>query len=235
MNLEEQLRESMRLTDPQTIQALLHGIEDAGRYQRSLKGIYDHGASHKEFREAVTRLHNALAKLARGTAGKDTNLTNAKHYLSMIPKDYRTLFDQQDRDFYFSEPWPPGSTRFEAAIDGLRAMPSTEQQARAERLRGIVESLIDDLATPGKGGARKEAKRCIMGIQCLMRHFSEALPDNPITPKTDSLFYRYVVVWMEFANYAVDQKPTPERHIQNAIANLGNLKNSPFNVPRCKP
>jgi len=224
VNLEEQLRESMRLTDPRTMQALIAGLDDARIYQSSLQGMHDHGSSHKEFKEAATRLHNALAKLARGTAGTDTNLTNAKTYASIIPKNYRTLLDQQDRDFYFSEPWPPGSTRFEAAIDGLRAMPSTKQQARAERLRGIVESLIDDLAAPGKGGARKEAKRCILGIQCLMQHFREALPDNPITSKTDSLFYRYVVIWMEFAGYGTDQKPTPERHIQNAIDLLGDSK-----------
>lgn len=231
MNLSKRLSENLNITDPSTAKALEFGIQDARGYQSTLQTIYDHGVTLKDFRETVTRLHNALAKLGRGTAGTATSLTNVKHYLAMIPKDYRALLDTIDREFFFSEPWHPDRSRFEGIALTLGAMAEDERKRQAERLRALTESLLNDIREPGKGSARMQARRCILGIQCLMNHFHDALPDHPVTAKRGSVFYRYVVIWMEYAGYATDaknEKPTPERHIQNAIDDLGNWKTLPL-------
>lgn len=224
MNQQERLTMDLNLKDAKTIQALAFGLEDASGYQGRLNAVHNHGVTLKDFRETVTRLHNALAKLGRGTAGTATNLTNVKHYLAMIPKDYRALLDTLDREFFFSEPWQPDRSRFEGIALTLGAMSDDERKRQAERLRAITEALLNDIREPGKGSARMQARRYMLGIQCLANHYQEAMPGHPVTAKRDSLFYRYVLIWMESAGYATDQKPTPERHIQNAIDDLGNWK-----------
>jgi hypothetical protein len=224
MNHHERLTMDLNLNDPRTIEALAFGIEDAKGYQAKLNSVHNHGVTLKEFRETLNRLHNSLAKLARGTAGTNANVKNVKYYLMMIPEDWRALLDTIDRDFYFSEPWHPDRSRFEGIALALGDMSGDHRKAQAERLRAIAGTVLDDIREPGQGGAKMQARRYMLGIQCLANHFQEAMPGHPVTAKRDSLFYRYVLIWMESAEYAVDQKPTPERHIQNAIDDLGNWK-----------
>src|SRR5690554_4435225 len=178
MNPHERLTMDLNLTDCKKIEALAFGLEDASGYQTRLNAVHNHGVTLKEFRETVTRLHNSLAKLGRGTAGTTANLKNVKQYLTMIPEDYRALLDTIDRDFYFSVPWHPDRSRFEGIALALGDMSDDERKAQAERLRAIAGAVLDDIREPGQGGARMQARRYMLGIQCLANHFQEAMPEH---------------------------------------------------------
>ena len=221
IDLNERIRIDLNLSDKKTIQALVYGMQDATGYQEQLAEIHDHGMTLKEYREKITRLHNALAKLERDTADTEGNLKRAASALQAIPARHRRLLDTVDKGFYFSEPWEPNISRFERVLCKLMKLSKSDRQRTAAQLRTIVQAVQKDVATPGQGGARKQAKRYTMAIQCLAQHFQEAMPRHPITAKPESLFSRYVTLWFEWRGLYVGQ---PDRHIQNALVDLSKWK-----------
>jgi hypothetical protein len=72
-----------------------------------------------------------------------------------------------------------------------------------------VNGMFADLKTPGKGGAKRDARRYIPQIQLLAKHFIEATGLAP-SAKDESAFSDYV-------KFALRIEGSPRKHIENAL------------------
>jgi hypothetical protein len=178
------------------LKLLNFGIDDAIGYQRQVGSIFDTGTGFKDLKENLIRLNNALDKIKRGTADVDGNIRRVKTAISKIPHKLLEYLDILDRDLVLNETYDPKQSAFARIACSLDNMVEQERIKQSVRLGIITTKMIEELAPPGKGGARNQARKYNMGIQCLARHFKEVYPDRPLSSKYDSYFYRYVLRWL---------------------------------------
>ncbi|MGJ7456965.1 hypothetical protein [Halomonas sp. RA08-2] len=216
MTHPEQLADTLGIEDAYTLRLLVIGLADATGYHRAVGAIHDPGSTFKALREVLATLATRLAMVAKGTGTQ--NARRIELALAKIPHDTLRLMDTIDPAFYRSMPHAPGNSRFSRAALSLTDAPDEAQKALAGQLGGILATFIEDMQAPGAGGARRDARRYIKGIQKLAECFQEALPYHALSDREDTPFYRYVAFWLV---ECVEWKGAePKRHIQNALADL---------------
>ncbi|MGP9533120.1 MULTISPECIES: hypothetical protein [unclassified Halomonas] len=211
-----QLSDALEIKNAHTLHLLTIGLADATGYHHAVGGIHDPGCTFKALREVLATLSTRLAMVAKGTGTQ--NAQRIERALAKIPDDTLRLMDTIDPVFYRSMTHKYKESSFRRAALTLTDNPDDVQKALAEQLKGIVLTFLGDMKTPGSGGAKRDARRYIKGIQKLAEWFREALPEHALSDREDTLFYRYVAFWLI---ECVEWKGTePKRHIQNALADL---------------
>lgn len=211
-----------KVTDQAALNILYDGVQFAARRNMVLTGLYDPG-SVKDAKEGAQRLQTALDKLLnrRGTvqaalrslrAGVQSlkrhhpmALTELDAYGSLLLLDMPEAVDHETGERI---------SIFERVVQGM-----TDQTMMndARTLKPAVDEFLNRYGSPGRGGARKDAKRWIPAIQTLAESFREALPDRVISPNENTLFPLYVAF---FADPDSTKGPDMTRHIRNALEDL---------------
>lgn len=198
------LRLDLGITDRDALELLVFGLEDAARYHRQVSDIHAPGITFKAMREAVASLQGALTKIANGKASPMA-LSQVRKFLTTAPPK-----QLQWVDVAASQPYGSFAPRVAALVEHPDA-------GAANELLEYLAAFRDAMATPGPGGARKQARRYLMGIQKLAQHFQEALPAHKVSANENSIFYRYAAHWLK--HYAM-LDASPERHISNALEDI---------------
>ncbi|MBE0471441.1 MAG: hypothetical protein IBX55_18270 [Methyloprofundus sp.] len=207
----EELKASLPdLTDDQ-YQLLNFGLVDADQCLKMVGDLYDPGLTVKEIREELERVKKNLinAQQAKNAQLWQARLIKALDYL---PRSVLLILDTYDREIFSEKPL--GGSGFKELAMRL----PNEQVFNV--LFSALEALQAEIITPGKGNARKQAKRFIPAIHCLARWFKDVLPNSAISADEKSAFYRYVALYLEKHIGATD----PGRHIKNAIQDYSNWK-----------
>ncbi|MBI1327854.1 MAG: hypothetical protein GC136_09465 [Alphaproteobacteria bacterium] len=161
-------------------------------YRKTLLPIKEYGREIEIANNALKRLNKALKRLGH----------NHLHTLDTI------YFAANNKDQFMTV------TVFEKYPDERH---KSGIQVICEKLENTMEFSLEEVATPGRGNARKEGKKYIPAIKVLERYFRSALPMNKISSSQTSKFYKYVEIW--FANYVPEAEIEDyRRHIQNAIS-----------------
>lgn len=216
------------------VEQLINGLYDASQVQKAVGGIYNqHDLTHKEFFESLHGLHNALDRISRQTAALSDNLRKVRLRLQEIPREWQTYLDTLDPSFY-SQHQPTEwqhfhQSRFLRVASALKELEPNEQRATAKLLVNIVAMAIESASSPGKGGAKKQGRYYIAGIQCLKKHFQAALPTAKVSSKESSKFWCYVSIWLNHCENKDISDPT--RHIKNSIQDLDSWKTLPLSSP----
>lgn len=216
---------ALGVKDLSTCVKLLRGYFDANRRQKALGTIHKPGLTLKQMREELEKLERALHKIVddRGTTeAAHKSIANA---LKEIPAELMGQLETIDVNIK-SMPYDSPDGALKRWLERLPNMDTDTQKTIAKRLLDTVKAALDDLVIPGKGNARKQAHPYIAGIQCLITHFQETLPDRQISETDDSTFSRYVALWIQKKKKddKDDKLESPRRHIQSAIADLKRWK-----------
>ena len=205
------------VNDLSTCVKLLRGQFDANRRQKALGRINKPGLTLKQMREELEKLERALHKIAADRGTTEAAHKSIEAALKEIPPKALEIFDSLDPQLE-AMPYDPKETAFSKELKRLQNMSVPTKQATAQRLVTLVTACLEDMKTPGKGNARKQAKQYVAGVQCLMMHFREALPDRQLNENDDSAFSRYVALWIQ--QQTDDKLESPRRHIEAAKADL---------------
>ena len=212
--MQQQIGAQLGIADPIVLRDLVLGMEDATGYQEQTSGITDPGLSMKEMAQALRSMQGALRRISRGTITQAA-LAQLRNAAKMIPPEYLAVLEQYGGEIM----------DIDRLLVELEQSPS---EATTHRLLSSVEGFLEDLAKPGRGGARRQAMRYAMGIKKLAEWFTEALPKNAVSAAPSSVFYAYASIWLrEYQGFDGD----PERHIGNALTLRASWKNFPSNVP----
>lgn len=226
MKPRHELGTALNIIDETILVKLTCGLEDALHYQQQVGAIYvpaikkGDGVEYvttKEINTDFTQLQTALNKLLSKSGDDSKAYRRLSEIFSHIPIELRHYLDSVYSVVNGTEleTYTPHQSACERIAGYLSTMNEGIRDKPVKALRNAVESVLQNISTPGKGGARKEAKRYIAGIACLARHFSEALPSRSISSEQYSIFHNYVVFWLQ--NYVLVDINSAERHIQNTI------------------
>lgn len=219
---ESSLAADLGISDPRTLKLLKSGLDDATGYQDMCGPHYDPGISHKEYRQLVNRLRKALKKIKSGRGCQEKALRSVAQTLNSLPPEYLGAWDSYDLELV-KQPLAmqhPHDSHFEQWARALPRFDKADRSVLAGRLLGVMERI--EFNEPGRGRARKDARKYIPGIQCLAKWFRDVLPNCAISESKDTLFYRYVGHWLKhYMNWEGD---SPDRHVENALADLQHWK-----------
>ena len=208
----EELKAALPGLEREQYRDLEFGLSDALSYQEQIGEIYDPGKQIKEIKAELVRLRNNLINAQESSNPKlwQARLMNV---IDQLPASVLKTLDIYDTKLKQARPTPLDS--------GFKILAMRLPDVDAFNvLMGALDALQADIITPGKGNARKQAKRHIPAIHCLAKWFKDALPGHAISADEKSLFYRYVEVYF---NRYVDSV-TPTRHIKNAIDDYQNWR-----------
>lgn len=203
--------------DPAALKTLYYGLSDASGVHESVGGIYDAGTTVREMRDALTSLVKALFKIEQGKGSLDVAQASIAKAVALIPPEYLHALDTVTPALFDLPPLDEEKSNFEVIALSLSDISEPERKLRAQDLQGAVSVFLQDIKTPGKGGARRDARHYVAGIMKLADWFSEALPDHAISANENSVFYRYAAWWLENRE---GMKTDPKRHIKGAVLEL---------------
>lgn len=205
------------IKDLSTCVKLLRGHFDASGRQRMLGELYKPDLTLKQTREELEKLERALQKIVDDRGTTEAAFKSIAAALKEIPAGLMGQLETIEVNIK-PMPYDPPDGALKRWLERLPNMDTETRKTIAKRLLDTVKAALDDLVTPGKGNARKQAHPYIAGIQCLITHFQEALPDRQISETDDSTFSRYVALWVQ--QQQGGKLESPRRHIQSAIADL---------------
>lgn len=196
------------------LSGLLSGLEAARGYQLTYKDFRKPG-TFKAVNEEIPRLHKALEKLAKKRGTPDSALRSIRKAIASIKLYCPGALAELDAisDLQLTMPVDIERSAFERYIDIILTNPADTEKAAL--LASILTAFIENLKKPGRGGARKQARKYMEGLLELARQFSEALPNHKLSEDQNSLFYRYALYWM--TDYMDEEITDPARHISAAL------------------
>ena len=203
--------------DADTMHRLSEGLRVATSRQGAYREAHDRG-TFKAVREEVPRIHRALVKLAVGRGTRQAAIRSLEDAIQSARTYCPGVFEELDAvdELQLSMPVCIYQSAFERHVDQVVNADPGKLPAMAGELSKITAHFLDDMKTPGKGGARKQARRYIDGLHELAREFEDALPAHQLSADPNSLFYRYALHWL--SECMAENVRDPERHIRNALA-----------------
>lgn len=228
--LKKALSVALKEDNERVLLALTYGLQDASSVQKQAGSMYhNNGIRNKEFREILERLSNALYKIAKQTPDLAGNQGRVRQKLNKLrAAGWLSYFDTLDKKFYtkYAETFYDHNSQFEHLALNLETMPTEQRVITAQELSGLVKLALEDLATPGRGNARQSARHYIVGIQTLMKWFSETYPSRAISSKPETKFWRYSLIWLNSCEG--ENFKCCERHVKNAIEDSKGWKKLPL-------
>ena len=209
--LREQLQ--LNLTNDQW-KLLEFALQDASAYQQQLGDLYSPGIGFTAFIDELTRMKNAFIKLQEKRGTPEAAHRTIKRTLSNIPD--RALLEIS---LFMPGVYWDSEGKFKAAALSV----ASGDHSQLDKATQAATDALNDFKQVGKGGARKDARIYIPGIQKLAQHFNEILPGYNISPAPDSYFFKFVMYWLEY-EIGVYKEPDRRRHIQNAIEDFEQRK-----------
>lgn len=199
-----------KVTDRAILNTLYDGLIGAASRNSALYGCYIKG-SFKDAKEGISRLDKALQKLIdkRGQQEKALESINAAiRDLKRFTPEIFTELDAYLVSVHEEFPEDIEKSVFERVAERL-------EESDVTLLKETTKKALDNLKATGKGGAKKDARRYIAGLQDLMITFESTLPDWAIYGQNNSLFMGYARYWLQ--HFTESNVTQPERHIMNAL------------------
>lgn len=198
----DRLALELGIDDSNQLDRLRDGLDEASVRQQQIGGLFDPGIGHKEFQQAIKSMIGALEKIERGSL-TDAAVDQLLRSLEKIPPEWRVMFDSFGGELF----------DFEATARSISVERPNESREASRRLIASLKAL--DIASPGAGNARRQAKRYIAGIQALARVFRREVPERPVSSSDGSAFNRYVFFWLN--ECMGEEIMDPTRHIEQAL------------------
>lgn len=217
MKLKEHLQ---RITDEKTLQLLEQYLPQASAVQRDGVWVYDKGLTNREYIEEVERLVRGLQKIMANKGTFEAAFKSISLAIKRLPEKDLEALPTYDKELTLLAMRPENVFRnvFTDKLNSLKFYKKPlDRQIIANQLCKIVKSYRRGLQKVGSGNANSQARKYIPGISYLAKRWIETLPGEPISSRIDSLFYLYVLHWLE---YYEEKAVTPGRHIKNAIADM---------------
>lgn len=206
-----------KVTDETTLSWLYLGLLDARSRHLALHDLHSPG-SHKDARHSVQRLDRALTKLGNGKGTTAAAHRSLKAAVADLKRYAPGALTELDANGLILLPVPeligPDFKRisvFEQLVERVLAGDADS----LHHLKGATRQFLDNTRSPGRGGARRDARRHRFGIERLAEYFSELFPDRKVSADPNSLFFLYAKFWIN--NFMGSTVKNPELHIQHAI------------------
>ncbi|RAS54416.1 hypothetical protein DET48_1513 [Vibrio diazotrophicus] len=191
------------------------GFFDAHNRNLAYSGYHNPGGT-KEARQGVKQLDRALTKLIERKGTKEAAHNSLKAGVSLLKCYADGALKELDAyiDLNMSEKIDSDGNCISIFEQLIKRVLTGDTEA-LQHLKGSTYQFLANLKNVGRGGARREARQNIPGIERLAEYFREACPDRQISADSKSLFYEYVIFWL---NHIVELEiEEPDRHIKNAI------------------
>lgn len=218
------LSTELHIADPYALRLLEFGLDDATDCHNAVSGAFGPGIGQREYSDALRALQKALLKVQYGKGTLEAAQKTINRAVYEIPDHYRHAMDTQTKALFHLPPIDRERSNFEVLAVSLGSISQPERTARAGDLLEAIEKSLENVNTPGKGGARRDTQRYTAGIIKLAEWFSEALPDRAIYADENSLFFHYVKHWLNTyirtEKADADKVVNPERHIKYALEKI---------------
>ena len=199
-----------KVTDRAILNTLYDGLIGATSSNSALQGNYIKG-TFKDAKEGISRLDKALQKLIDKRGQQEKALESINAAIRDLKRFTPEIFSELDaylgnlRDDF---PEDIEKSVFERVAERL-------EENDVTLLKETTNKALDNLKATGKGGAKKDARKYIAGLQDLMNTFESTLPDWAIYGQNNSLFMGYARYWLQ--HFTESNVTQPERHIMNAL------------------
>lgn len=181
-------------------QELLAGMHDAIGYHEEVGPSYYSEITINEYRANIQTAHDAIRIL-------NASLNNLPHLDRLLIDDYYREANDSDT----------------LMIDlGDKIMLETVQlesgfQQVSQRMQNALNLAEKNIRTSGAGNARRQAREYMAAIEMLARWFADVFPNNKISAVENTLFYRYVMLWLKCFTKKNWADKDIRRHISNAL------------------
>jgi len=198
------------------------GLEFAKSRYLSLAELYSPG-KFNDAKECIQRIDKALLKILSNKGKAEVAwksifcaIADCKRY---APGALKELDAFGLLNINIPKKLEPGAFRIVSTFEALTERANKTSNVDDLRLLRIATTgFLTNCKTPGRGEARREARKYIPGIQALAETFREALPDCALSDNENTLFPLYVKYWLE--HFIGVNIVAPDRHIRHALEDL---------------